>query len=206
MARRTKEEAEQTRQAVLDAALNIFYEKGFCRTTFDEIAKRINLTKGAVYWHFRNKADLLSELMRQKFSIKNEQLRGVINAPQNLSELREAMRIHAQSIENDPEFQKFLFFIIFQMEWSETICQRVGQQVREIRDFPLQQIKETLTLLQKSGEIDPAADIDELSLIFFCTWRGTLNAYICRCYPFNLTAHVLKSFDLIMDGLKVEKK
>ena len=144
--------------------------------------------------------------MRQKFSIKNEQLRGVINAPQNLSELREAMRIHAQSIENDPEFQKFLFFIIFQMEWSETICQRVGQLVREIRDFPLQQIKETLTLLQKSGEIDPAADIDELSLIFLCTWRGTLNAYICRCYPFNLTAHVLKSFDLIMDGLKVEKK
>lgn len=206
MARRTKEEAEQTRQAVLDAALNIFYEKGFCRTTFDEIAKRINLTKGAVYWHFRNKADLLSELMRQKFSLKNNELKGVIKPPSTLAELREAMRIHAQSIESDFEFQKFLFFIIFQMEWSETICQRVGQQVREIRDFPLQQIKETLTLLQKSGEIVPETNIDELSLIMLCMWRGTTNAFISRNIPFNFTTNILKSFDLIIDGLKVEKK
>ena len=62
MARRTKEEAEQTREAVLKSALDIFYEKGFSRTTFDEVAKRINLTKGAVYWHFRNKADLNKNL------------------------------------------------------------------------------------------------------------------------------------------------
>ena len=66
MARRTKEEAEQTKQAILGSALELLYEKGFSRTTFDEVAKRINLTKGAVYWHFRNKADLLAELMRQK--------------------------------------------------------------------------------------------------------------------------------------------
>lgn len=45
MARRTKEEAEQTRIEILRSALDIFCEKGYSRTTFDEIAKRINLTK-----------------------------------------------------------------------------------------------------------------------------------------------------------------
>ena len=69
MARRTKEEAEATKKAISIATLEIFCEKGYSRTTFDEIAKRINLTKGAVYWHFRNKADILSEIIRKTFEI-----------------------------------------------------------------------------------------------------------------------------------------
>ena len=64
MVRKTKEEAENTRREILKAALEVFYQKGYSRTTFDEIAARINLTKGAVYWHFKNKPDLLVELMR----------------------------------------------------------------------------------------------------------------------------------------------
>lgn len=39
--------------------------------------------------------------------------------------------------------------MIYQMEWSEAIAQKIGEQVREIRDFPMQRTKETLTLLQK---------------------------------------------------------
>ena len=48
MPRRTKEEAEKTRQEILFSALDIFYEKGYSKTTFDEIAKRINLLHQAV--------------------------------------------------------------------------------------------------------------------------------------------------------------
>lgn len=205
MARRTKEEAEQTRQAVLDSALDILYEKGFSRTTFDEIAKRINLTKGAVYWHFRNKADLLAALLKQKFSAKQKELESKISPPNSIASLREVLRLHAQSIEQDPAFQKFLFFVVFQMEWSEAICQRIGQQVKDIRDFPLQQIKETLTMLQKSGEISTAVNVDDLAIILLCMWRGTVNTFIGRNYPFNLSQNITKSFDLIIDGLTVEK-
>ena len=42
--RRTKEDAEKTRKAILASAMDIFCEKGYSKTTFDEIAKRINLT------------------------------------------------------------------------------------------------------------------------------------------------------------------
>ena len=74
MARRTKEEAEETKKAICLAALDIFCEKGYSRTTFDEIAKRINLTKGAIYWHFRNKADILTEIIRKGFTISQSLL------------------------------------------------------------------------------------------------------------------------------------
>ncbi len=205
MARRTKEEAEQTREAVLKSALDIFYEKGFSRTTFDEVAKRINLTKGAVYWHFRNKADLLAALIKQKFDIKHREIepRDTILT---VDALREQIRLHAQAIEQDPDFCKFLFFLIYQMEWSEAIAQKIGEQVREIRDFPMQRAKETLTLLQKSEQITSNINVDELASILLSAWRGTLGLYIGKQYPICFSVTVLKAFDLIMDGIIVEKK
>lgn len=54
MPRRTKEEAEATRESVLRAALDLFSEKGYSRTTLNDIAKRIGMSRGAVYWHFVN--------------------------------------------------------------------------------------------------------------------------------------------------------
>ena len=69
MARRTKEEAQHTRETILTAALDTFCEKGYSRTTFDEIAKKINLTKGAVYWHFKNKPDIIKALIIEAFEI-----------------------------------------------------------------------------------------------------------------------------------------
>ena len=74
MPRRTKEEAEKTRQEILFSALDIFYEKGYSKTTFDEIAKRINLTKGAVYWHFRNKPDIIAALIKESFTAPTKRL------------------------------------------------------------------------------------------------------------------------------------
>lgn len=67
MARRTKEEAERTRQSLLEAALNVFLEKGYSKTTLQDIASAAQLTRGAVYWHFKNKKDVYHALMDTVF-------------------------------------------------------------------------------------------------------------------------------------------
>jgi TetR/AcrR family transcriptional regulator, acrAB operon repressor len=58
MARRTKEEAAETRERLLDAAEIVFRERGVTRTTLAEIATAAGVTRGAVYWHFKHKADV----------------------------------------------------------------------------------------------------------------------------------------------------
>jgi AcrR family transcriptional regulator len=55
MPRRTKEEAAQTRQAILDAARHEFASKGYTATSIADIAERTNVTHGALYHHFANK-------------------------------------------------------------------------------------------------------------------------------------------------------
>lgn len=63
MARRTKAEAEQTRHALLDAAERLFQERGVSRTTLQDIATAAGTTRGAIYWHFHDKADLFNAMM-----------------------------------------------------------------------------------------------------------------------------------------------
>ncbi|MDD5329062.1 MAG: TetR family transcriptional regulator [Sulfuricella sp.] len=65
MARRTKAEAEQTRQRIIDAARKVFYQSGVGRSTLEEIAKAAGVTRGAVYWHFENKTDLFFAMRAQ---------------------------------------------------------------------------------------------------------------------------------------------
>ncbi|MEO8345509.1 MAG: TetR family transcriptional regulator [Betaproteobacteria bacterium] len=58
MARKTKMEALETRERLLDAAQCVFRQRGVTRTSLAEIATAAGVTRGAVYWHFKDKAAL----------------------------------------------------------------------------------------------------------------------------------------------------
>ena len=63
--RRTKEDAEKTRCAILAAAEQLFLERGVAHTSLEHIARHAGVTRGAVYWHFQNKAHLFHEMLNQ---------------------------------------------------------------------------------------------------------------------------------------------
>ncbi len=56
--KKTKEEAEQTRIAILRASYEIINEKGFERMTRTDIAEHVGMTRGAVNWHFKTKDEI----------------------------------------------------------------------------------------------------------------------------------------------------
>ena len=60
MARRTKGEALETRHRILDVAERVFSERGVTRTSLADVAKAAGVTRGAIYWHFADKADLFA--------------------------------------------------------------------------------------------------------------------------------------------------
>jgi TetR/AcrR family transcriptional regulator, acrAB operon repressor len=62
MVRKTKEEAAVTREQVLDAAERVFCDHGLSRASLAEVAAAAGVTRGAIYWHFRDKSDLLAAL------------------------------------------------------------------------------------------------------------------------------------------------
>ena len=60
--RRKKEDSEQTKQAILDAAIEVFGEYGVAKSSLEKIAQRAKVTRGAVYWHFENKQQIFDAL------------------------------------------------------------------------------------------------------------------------------------------------
>lgn len=65
MSKRTHSEAMETKQNILNASRKLFSEKGFHKTSLSDIAREAGVTRGAVYWHFENKNDLLVELCHE---------------------------------------------------------------------------------------------------------------------------------------------
>lgn len=57
--------ADQRPDEVMDAALSLFIEKGFAATRVEDIARRANLSKGAVYLYFDSKEAILKALVRR---------------------------------------------------------------------------------------------------------------------------------------------
>ena len=65
MVRKTKEDAKLTRQRLIDAAREVFLQRGVSRTTIEHIAAAAGVTRGAVYWHFSNKTELFRAMREQ---------------------------------------------------------------------------------------------------------------------------------------------
>jgi TetR/AcrR family acrAB operon transcriptional repressor len=68
MVRKTKEEAGQTRQDIIEAARKVFHECGVGRSTLERIAKTAGVTRGAFYWHFKDKAELFLAMREDVFA------------------------------------------------------------------------------------------------------------------------------------------
>jgi TetR/AcrR family acrAB operon transcriptional repressor len=58
MVKKTREEARATRESLLAAALQVFRERGVAHTRLSDVAERAGVTRGAIYWHFKDKAEL----------------------------------------------------------------------------------------------------------------------------------------------------
>ncbi|HEX3062757.1 MAG TPA: TetR family transcriptional regulator [Usitatibacter sp.] len=65
MVRRTKEEAQETRESILDAAEVVFHDKGVAHASLEEVAAQAQVTRGAIYWHFKDKAELFDAMMQR---------------------------------------------------------------------------------------------------------------------------------------------
>jgi len=65
MARKTKDEAAATRQALLDAALKVFSQKGYAAARLEDVAEQTGVSRGAIYWHFHSKAELYNTLVEE---------------------------------------------------------------------------------------------------------------------------------------------
>ncbi len=132
MVRRTKEAALETRHSILDAAETVFHEKGVAKASLAEIATVAGVTRGAVYWHFANKADLFEAMIQRIFGSMEGKI-AELQAQKHedpIDFLRELVLYFIDCVANDPHYYRLV-----EISWHK--CEYVGEMAR-IRDKHLE--------------------------------------------------------------------
>ena len=146
---------KQTKEAILQAAIQLFGEKGFEKTSIEELAQRAGIGKGTVYSYFRTKSDILHSFCEYELEILHQEL--TARADQDISILEQMVTIYMGEFKHfagNEEFARlFLRHTVFPR--PETLeRQRVHEDKYFAMLFPL------LEKAQQKGEL--RTDIDLL--------------------------------------------
>lgn len=140
MARKTKEEAQQTRNDILSAALNLFYEQGYTKTKLTDIADSLGLSKGAIYWHFKSKDDLFLTLMNNIDEKINQKLLPLVEKTKTPDDLRTFINEYVLLVLKDVEIKKYYSVIVYKIEWTSDMS--------KVTDVLEKQNKELISLFK----------------------------------------------------------
>ncbi|WP_151172863.1 TetR family transcriptional regulator [Pseudoalteromonas ruthenica] len=159
MVRRLKADAEQTRSAILDAAEHQFYQHGVSRTTLAHIASAAGVTRGAIYWHFDNKADLFNAML-DRIRLPFRQMLSELQSANDLSalaQIKDVMHRALVIVQQDPQYHRVLTVVFHRCEYVDELNPAVQQQ-----EQLNQEVQDTLTLAfaraLENGELNPAIE------------------------------------------------
>ena len=193
MARKTKAETEKTRARILDAARDLFISNGYERTTFEDIAKRINLSKGAVFWHFKSKSDLLLTMIR-------------VAADQydtDLGQLIEYCVARARHVTSRLRYRKF-FVMVNRLNWASPQMTIVKNRLTQVENGMHSVIARNLQDFKARGLVRPDVNLDEVTILLSTMWLGLLRARLCGGAVFDCTETLRLGFHLVLKGLLAE--
>jgi len=127
-----------TRERVLTAALEVFTDRGYAAATVEEIAERAGMTKGAVYYWFRDKEDLASDLQHELWTAIAAEAQHAFepNAP-TADNLKRAFRAYLLALDDQAQARFFLRDC-----WAVPTLDAASRQTQEIGVVMVQQLVE----------------------------------------------------------------
>jgi TetR/AcrR family transcriptional regulator, acrAB operon repressor len=140
--RRTKEDAELTRQALLEAAIKVFSKQGYSATRLEDIADAARVTRGAVYHHFGGKAELFAEMIENATQASDRAIQRAIQEGGTFLEIGQRILVYTiQMLHDDSQFRASMALLLFNWDSPELHSLREnrmehGQEaVKQIVDF-----------------------------------------------------------------------
>jgi TetR/AcrR family acrAB operon transcriptional repressor len=124
MVRRSKEDALATRNALLDAAERVFQAQGVAGTSLNDIALAAGTSRGAIYWHFKDKADLFNAMLDRvtlPLQTAAAELEGA-HDPDPLPALRQALRYALHQTVTDPQTRRVFEVATLKVEYVDSLC------------------------------------------------------------------------------------
>jgi TetR/AcrR family acrAB operon transcriptional repressor len=157
--RRTKEEAEITKQNLLAAGLEVFSRKGYTATRVEDIARQANVTTGAIYHHFGGKSALYVALVERSSARANEIAQQIIEAGGTpATRLRRLLVRMFQYGEEDKEYKAVIELTVNKTEVVPELAslnKKILESRRQLAQFFSSLIEEGVRLGEFRSSISP---------------------------------------------------
>lgn len=200
--RKTKEEALQTRDDLMAAALDIFYRRGVSRASLQEIASAAGVTRGALYWHFKNKEDLFDALFQQVFSKLSEQLRHDIDtsSPDALHNLMQALNQMFQRMASDERYRKFCYILHLNCEHTED-NRAIVALLQKYQNLWWQNLCAVFQVCCQQHILPENINIRQAALYFQALFIGLTNLWLTDPHNIDITSIAPNFINIALESL-----
>lgn len=203
--RRTKEDAELTRQAVLQASVAEFSRKGYAATRLEDIAKTANVTRGAVYHHFSGgKAELFANIIEQATQTGNQAIDRAVQQGGPFLEIIQRILVYTlELLASDSQFRAAMSLLIFNSGDSPDLAplrdSRLEQglgQMDQIRDF--------FKMALAQGAVRPDLDPGVAARSFLAYQNGLILLWLSAPGSIDLKRHAEGLAEIFVRGIAGE--
>ncbi|MGS5086626.1 TetR family transcriptional regulator [Hydrogenophaga sp. A37] len=204
MVRRTKADAEATRHSLLDAAEHLFQERGVSRTSLNDIAITAGTTRGAIYWHFKDKADLFNAMMERVVLPLEETLNKVGKTPSTLSDplqsLRDSIAYALHKTATDERTRRVFEIATLQVEYNDEM-HAVRARRLQCRNDCMQQTAEVLKSAANQQRLTLAIPVQSAALGLHVMIDGLIQNWLLDPQAFDLRRCGRQVVDAFLSGL-----
>lgn len=164
------ERKELTRRQILEAARQVFSEKGYHRTSMDDIAHASGTSKGALYFHFHSKEELFHALVEEFARILAEEVAQAIQRERGaVAKVEAALRTVLEAASRHRQLAKIVL-----IEWNG-LGPAFAERRYQLRSLMADLIKTQLDEAVQEGRIPP---VD--TTITAYAWLGAINEVVVR--------------------------
>ncbi len=201
MPRRTKEDAAATRDALLDAAEAVFGARGVAAASLVDIAAAAGVTRGALYWHFRDKADLLQAMLARAAFPFEQQWRSAIDEDDPLGQLERGFVEVLRGIAAEPRLQ-CLYTVIRERTEPGVDLAPAHAHERRMRAAFQRRSETLLQCARRAGQLRPRVVVRHAAIGLAALLDGLLRTWLLDRGEFDLVRVGRAAAAAYLDGLR----
>jgi AcrR family transcriptional regulator len=199
--RRTKEDANLTRLALLDASLDIFSHQGYEASRLEDIAERANVTRGAIYHHFGGKAELFHALIEEASAAGSQVINQAIGEGGNFLDITRRVLVYTLNLlKTNTQFRGVMSLYLLKSSNSPELKDFLDQRKQQMNS-QLEQITAFFKMGQSQGFV--RLDVDALiaSKAFLAFQNGLILMWLSNPETISIEEDALALADVLILGL-----
>lgn len=187
------------RQQILIAARTVFARKGIDETRMDDIVTEAGLSKGALYWYFKSKDDIINTLFDDFFQVDMQELEEMV---QSEASAEARIRIYTSTLVDAFLAMSDLVPVMYEFYARGIRDEALRQSLQSYYTCYHSMIVELMQQGVQRGEFRPDTDVNAVTLGVISAIEGLFFLWIVQPIHIDLQEAAAHTLDLLMDGIR----